>query len=252
MIEKDLVSIIIPVYNASNFLMDTIKSIQEQTYKNWEAIFVDDCSKDNSVEIIKKEQKKDKRIKLIKNKFNSGAAITRNNGIEASNGKYLCFLDADDKWHPEKLEKQIKFMQENKCAFSFTGYEFANEKGEPNGKKVQVPQQINYKQALKNTTIWTCTVMFNMQILTKNDIYMPNVASEDTACWWKVLKKVQYAYGLNSVLSFYRRSQGTLSSNKLIAIKRIWYLYRKVEKLSIIVSIYNFAFYALNATKRRI
>lgn len=251
--QKELISIIIPVYNASSFLMDTIKSIKEQTYENWEAIFVDDCSKDNSVEIIKKERKKDNRIKLIQNKKNSGAAVTRNNGIDEANGEYLCFLDADDKWHPEKLEKQIKFMKENKCEFSFTGYQFANEKCTPNGKIVQVPKKINYSQALKNTTIWTSTVMLDMQKLSKEDIYMPNIKrGQDTATWWKILKKVDNAYGLNGILSYYRRTNNSLSANKMKALKRTWNLYRNIEHLNTFSSCYNFCWYCFNAIKRRV
>ena len=250
---NELVSIIIPVYNASIFLGETIKTIQEQTYNNWEAIFVDDCSSDSSIEIIKAEQEKDKRIKLIINETNSGAAITRNNGIDAAKGKYLCFLDADDIWEHNKLEKQIKFMKELDCAFAFTGYEFADDKGIPNGKKVYVPDKINYKQALRNTTIWTSTVMFNMGKLSKNDIHMPNIKrGQDTATWWKVLKKVDYAYGLNEILSYYRRTNNSLSSNKLKALKRTWNLYRNVEKLNIFSSIYNFIWYCFNAIKRRV
>ena len=251
--EKELVSIIIPVYNASSFLLDTIKTIQEQTYENWEAIFVDDCSKDNSVEIIKKEQKKDKRIKLVKNKENSGAAVSRNNGIDIATGKYLCFLDADDKWHKDKLSKQVKFMKQKNCEFSFTGYEFADENCVPNGKKVNVPNKINYKQALKNTTIWTSTVMFDMEKLTKEEIHMPNVKrGQDTATWWKVLKKVDYAHGINEILSYYRRTNESLSANKLTALKRTWNLYRNVEKLNIFSSTYNFIWYCFNAVKRRV
>lgn len=253
MTNDKLVSIIIPVYNASRFLEETINSIQEQTYSNWEAIFIDDCSSDNSYNLIKKYQKEDKRIKLIKNKTNSGAAVSRNNGIDHAEGDYLCFLDADDKWHPEKLEKQINFMQELNCEFSFTGYQFANEKCNPNGKIVSVPDKINYQQALKNTTIWTSTVMFDMEKLSKRDIYMPNVArGQDTATWWKVLKKIDYAYGLNEVLSYYRRSEETLSSNKFIALKRTWNLYRNVEHLNIFYSIHCFFWYCINAIKRRL
>ncbi|MDD7381789.1 MAG: glycosyltransferase family 2 protein, partial [Bacillales bacterium] len=231
----------------------TINSIQEQTYSNWEAIFIDDCSSDNSYNLIKKHQKEDKRIKLIKNKTNSGTAVSRNNGIDHAEGDYLCFLDADDKWHPEKLEKQINFMQELNCEFSFTGYQFANEKCNPNGKIVSVPNKINYKQALKNTTIWTSTVMFNMGKLTKDDIYMPNIKrGQDTATWWKVLKKIEYAYGLNEVLSYYRRTNNSLSANKLTALKRTWNLYRNVEHLNILSSFYNFCWYCFNAVRRRV
>lgn len=253
MTNDKLVSIIIPVYNASHFLEETINSIQEQTYSNWEAIFIDDCSSDNSYDIIKQYQKNDKRIKVIKNKINNGVAISRNNGIDYAKGEYLCFLDADDKWHPKKLEKQINFMQELNCEFSFTGYQFANEKCTPNGKIVLVPNKINYKQALKNTTIWTSTVMFDMGKLTKDDIYMPNIKrGQDTATWWKVLKKIEYAYGLNEVLSYYRRTNNSLSANKLTALKRTWNLYRNVENLNILSSFYNFCWYCFNAVRRRV
>lgn len=248
----ELVSIIIPVYNAYKFLDDTINTVLSQTYTNWELILVNDCSTDDSVEIIKKYQKHDNRIKLINNKVNSRAAVSRNNGIKEAKGRYICFLDADDKWESMKLEKQIKFMKENNCAFSFTGYEFADDKCIPNGKKVYVPDKISYRQALGNTTIWTSTVMFDMDKLSKNDIYMPNVKSEDTACWWSILKKIDYAYGLNEILSYYRRTEGTLSSNKFEAIKRIWNLYRNVEKLNIFVSLYYFCCYAIRAVLRRI
>lgn len=249
---KDLVSIIIPVYNAEKFLYNTISTVLNQTYSNWELILVNDCSTDSSVKIIKEYVKKDKRIKLVNNKTNSKAAISRNNGIKKAKGKYICFLDADDLWDKEKLEKQINFMKKNNCAFSFTGYEFADANGKPNGKKVYVPQKINYKQALKNTTIWTSTVMFDMDKLSKNDIYMPDVKSEDTASWWSILKKIDHAYGLNEILSFYRRTEGTLSSNKFEAIRRIWNLYRNVEHLGFVYSCYCFCYYAFNAVKRRI
>lgn len=248
---KDLVSIIVPVYNAERFLEETINSVLNQTYSNWELLLINDCSKDNSKDIYSK-YKNDKRIKWFDQEKNGGAALARNKGIELSQGKFLCFLDADDLWEKEKLEKQINFMTEKDCAFSFTGYEFASESGEPNGTKVFIPEKINYKKALKNTTIWTSTVMFDMSKLSKDDIYMPNVKSEDTACWWKVLKKIDYAYGLNEILSYYRRTAGSLSSNKFAAIKRIWNLYRNVEKLNVFYSSYCFCFYAINALKRRI
>ena len=248
---KYLVSIVIPVYNAEKFIDETISSVLDQTYTNWELLLVNDCSKDNSVKIINKYLK-DERIKLINNKVNSKAAISRNNGIKAAKGKYICFLDADDKWDKEKLEKQVKFMKEKDCEFSFTSYEFADENCIPNGKKVIVPEKISYNQALKNTTIWTSTVMFDMTKLSKEDIYMPDVKSEDTASWWSILKKIDYAYGIKDVLSFYRRTEGTLSSNKFEAIKRIWNLYRNVEHLNIFKSIYCFFWYAFRAVLRRV
>lgn len=250
--KEDLVSVIVPVYRAERFLKDTIKTVEEQTYTNWELIFIDDCSPDNSVKIIEDAIKENSKIKLIKLDENFGAAIARNTGINVAEGQYIAFLDADDLWNKEKLEKQVKIMKKNNCAFSFTGYEFADKNGIGNGKIVKVPEKINYKQALKNTTISTITVMFDMNKLSKEDIYMPNVKSEDTATWWKVLKKTPYAHGINETLSYYRRYSNTKSSNKLRAIKQTWELYRKVEKFSIFYSAYNFFFYAINAVRRRI
>lgn len=248
---EDLVSIIVPVYNAEEFINDTIKTVQDQTYKNWELIMIDDCSTDRSTEQILKY--KSDKIKLIKLKKNSGAAICRNTGMKEAKGRYIAFLDADDLWKKEKLEVQLEFMKDKKCAFSFTGYEFADKDGVGNGKIVKVPEKINYKQALKNTTIWTSTVMFNMNKLKKEDIYMPDVKrGQDTATWWKVLKTGVEAYGLNKNLSIYRRSTGTLSSNKFKALKRTWDLYRNVERLNIFYSLYNFLWYCFNAARRRI
>ena len=248
---EDLVSIIVPVYNAEEFINDTIKTVQDQTYKNWELIMIDDCSTDRSTEQILKY--KSDKIKLIKLKKNSGAAICRNTGTKEAKGRYIAFLDADDLWKKEKLEVQLKFMKDKKCAFSFTGYEFADKDGVGNGKIVKVPEKINYKQALKNTTIWTSTVMFNMNKLKKEDIYMPDVKrGQDTATWWKVLKTGVEAYGLNKNLSIYRISTGTLSSNKFKALKRTWDLYRNVERLNIFYSLYNFLWYCFNAARRRI
>lgn len=250
--EKELVSVIVPVYNAERFIEDTINSVKNQTYKNWELLLVDDCSKDSGAEIIKRYAKDDERIKYIKLETNSGAALARNKGIELAKGRYVCFLDADDKWTNEKLQKQVAFMTEKDCAFSFTSYQFADKDCNPTGAKAIVPEIINYKQALKNTTIWTTTVMFDMNKLSKEQIYMPNVKSEDTACWWKILKTGVIAYGIKDVMAYYRRTEGTLSSNKFEAIKRIWNLYRNVEKLNIFASAYNFCWYAFNAVKRRV
>ena len=251
--KNDLVSIIVPVYNAQKFLPYTIETVQNQTYENWELIFVNDCTPDNSVDVITEFASKDNRIKLFEQEQNGGAALARNRGIKESKGKYICFLDSDDLWDKEKLEKQIKFMKENDCEFSFTSYEFADENGIPNGKKVHVPSTITYKQALKNTTIWTSTVMLDMTKLTKDDIYMPNVRrGQDTATWWKILKKIKCAYGLDYNLSFYRRTNDSLSSNKITALKRTWNLYRNVEHLSLIKSSYNFLWYCFNAVRRRV
>lgn len=251
--QKDLISIIIPVYNASSFLSETINSIQEQTYENWELIFVDDCSNDNSAQIINSYIKKDTRIKYIKMDKNSGPALARNKGIEEAKGNFLCFQDADDLWDNNKLEKQINFMKKQKCAFSYTSYEFADEKGIPTGKKVIAKSKMTYKKNLKNTIISTITVMFNLELIDKKLIKMPNlIYVEDTATWWQILRTGIIAYGIPDVFSYYRRAKNTQSSNKIKTLKKLWYLYRHVEKLNTFYASYCFFMKNLNAIKRRI
>lgn len=248
----DMVSIVVPVYNAERFLPETIGLVQKQTYRDWELILVDDCSSDNGATIVRQYAKDDTRIRLIQQEVNAGAARSRNLGISQANGRYLCFLDADDIWTSQKLEKELAYMKEKKAAFVFTGYEFADAKGEGLGKIVHVPETISYEQALKNTTIFTSTVMIDRDKIADTDIYMPQIASEDTATWWHILKKYQIGYGLDENLVRYRRTEGTLSSNKLVAIQRIWGLYRRQEKLSWCKSIYCMFFWAFRAVLRRV
>lgn len=256
MSDSPLISIVVPVHNSAKFIVDTIKTVHQQTCENWELILVDDASSDNSLEAISETASKleiSDKVRIIKREKNGGAARTRNAGIKAARGRFLAFLDADDLWAHDKLARQVDFMRENDCAFSFTGYEFADASGRPNGKVVSVPARISYKQALKNTTIWTSTVMFDMEKLAVDDVLMPDVRrGQDTATWWKVLKKIDYAYGLNEVLSFYRRSAGSLSSNKLTALKRTWNLYRNVEGLGFCKSCECFIVYCFNAVRRRV
>lgn len=248
-----LISIVTPVYNASRFINETIKSIQDQTYTNWEVIFVDDLSPDGSVDIIKRAQKSDKRIKLLHNEKNSGAGISRNTGVKAAKGDYLCFLDADDLWHPEKLERQLDFMLKTGAIFGCTSYEFADESGKPNGTKVIVPSRVDYKKLLTNVTVWTSTVMFDMSRLSKDDVKMPDIKrGQDAATWWSILKKIDYAYGLKDVLSYYRRTDMSLSANKFNAVKRTWHLYRHIEKINPIKSAFYLVQHSLNATRRRL
>jgi teichuronic acid biosynthesis glycosyltransferase TuaG len=249
---EELISIIVPVYNAENFIEKTIGFVEAQTYGIWELILVDDCSSDNSVNIIKNKSQQDSRIKLIKQEENSGAWAARNIGIDNAKGRYICFLDSDDIWVSEKLARELEFIKKKKAGFVFTGYEFADEEGNGLGKVVHVPAKITYSQALKNTTIFTSTVMIDRSIIPDKDIYMPQIASEDTATWWNILRPGRVAYGLDLNLVKYRRSVGTLSSNKMTAVKRIWNLYRKHEHLSIARSLYCMVFWAFGAVFRRI
>lgn len=255
MAKQELVSIIVPVYNAGKYIDDTISMVKAQTYPCWELILVDDCSLDDSCERIKKyiaHEEEKERIRLIQKPLNEGAAKARNTGIDAAEGRYLAFLDADDIWKKDKLERGLAFMKEKEAAFVFSAYEFGNEKAEPTGKIVRVPEMLDYRQALSRTVIFTSTVLFDTEKIKKELIHMPQVKSEDTATWWKILRAGYTAYGLNEVLAIYRRPAKSLSSNKLEAVCRIWNLYRREEGLNFLYSLYNLFFWALRATLRRI
>ena len=248
-----MVSIVVPVYNAARYIRKTIDMVCEQTYKDWELILVDDASADNSAEIISDIiESSGKRIRLIRKERNAGAAEARNTGIDASAGRYIAFLDADDVWMPDKLEKQIAFMEKTGASFAFHSYEFGNELARPTGKIVHVPETMKFRQALSRTVIFTSTVMFDTEKIDMEIIHMPDVPSEDTATWWRILKSGIIGYGFDENLAIYRRPPKSLSSNKLIAIERIWFLYRNIANLSVPESIFYFGGWALRATLRRL
>ena len=271
---KEMVSIIVPVYKAASYIANTIERVRKQTYKNWELILIDDCSPDNSAEIIRDlikdaasevsmrklpqgmleegEFSETEHISLICKDKNEGAARARNTGIELAKGRYIAFLDADDVWLSNKLEKELAFLKDKQAAFAFTSYEFGDEDANGLGKVVEVPEKLTYRKALSRTIIFTSTVMFDMNKISKELIRMPEVESEDTATWWKILRAGYAAYGLNEALVIYRRPKKSLSSNKFKAMKRIWNLYRKEEGLTVLVSVFCFCLWAVRATLRRI
>lgn len=249
-----MVSIVVPVYNANKYIEDTVMSIVAQSYTDWELLLVDDGSTDGSAETIQRLCKEDEtgRIKVLLPEKHGSAAKARNYGIAQAKGRYISFVDADDLWCRDKLEKEMKFMKEKQVGFVFTGYEFADAEGKGTGKIVKVPETLSYKQALKNTTIFTSTVLIDTCIVNKELVYMPEIKSEDTATWYRILKNGHLAYGLNENLVKYRRVANSLSSNKLEAVRRIWNLYRQSEKLSLVYSAYNLCFWAIRAVLRRI
>lgn len=247
-----LISIIVPVYNAGAYIEETIAMVQAQSYQDWELILVDDCSKDDSrIKIERCIAGQGRDIRLIAKPENEGVARARNTGLAAARGRYIAFLDADDVWMPDKLEKELAFMEKHQAAFAFTAYEFGDENAKGTGKVVHVPETLTYDKALSRTVIFTTTVLIDRTKIDGNLIQMPEVKSEDTATWWRILRNGFTAYGLDEVLAIYRRPPKSLSSNKLEAVRRIWRLYRKEEKLSLIKSIYCLFFWAVRATLRR-
>jgi teichuronic acid biosynthesis glycosyltransferase TuaG len=247
----DLISIITPCYNSNDFISETIDSVINQTYKNWELIIIDDCSTDNSVEIVQKYLEKDSRIKLFVNNKNSGAAVSRNFGLLKSSGRFISFLDSDDLWEPQKLETQINFMLDNDCPISFTKYRLIDEKGDLLNKTIKVVKEIDYYGYLKNTIIGMSTSMID---LTKIESFeFKNIRTrQDTYLWITLLKRGLIAHGLNITLVSYRVRNDSISANKYRAAKQVWKLYYNFEKLGLIKSTYYFVYYIYNAIKKRI
>ncbi|MDV4314276.1 glycosyltransferase family 2 protein [Acinetobacter indicus] len=243
-----LISVITPSYNSAYYIQKTIESILGQTYLNWELIIIDDCSSDNSVEVIAKYVDQDERIKLIVLEKNSGAAVARNRGIEEANGRFIAFLDSDDSWHPEKLSKQVKFMLENDYDFTYTAYHKVNEYGEYLSK-VNIPLKTQYNELLKTCVIGCLTAMYDSHKLGK--VYFPLIRKrQDFALWLKILKLTPYAYGLNEDLANYTVRSDSISANKLKAAQYNWYLYRNIEKLNILKSMYYFSHYMIKGIIR--
>ncbi|ACM93540.1 teichuronic acid biosynthesis [Nautilia profundicola AmH] len=244
----DLVSIITPSYNSEKFISKTIVSVLNQTYRNLEMIIVDDCSPDNSNEIIEEYIKKDKRIKLIKLDKNSGPAVARNTAIKEAKGRYIAFLDADDLWIPEKLERQINFMKENDLSFTYSAYDLIDENDNNIGDFIP-PKEIDYKSLLKTNPIGCLTAIYDAKKLGK--IYMPNILKrQDYGLWLKILKQIESTKGMQEKLAIYRIRKNSVSSNKLKAAKYQWKIYREVEKLNIFQSIYYFLNYAYYGLKK--
>lgn len=239
---NESVSIITPSYNSARFIAETIESVLAQTYQEWEMIIVDDCSTDDSVEIIEKYQSMDSRIRLVRLEINSGPAIARNRAIEEARGRYIAFLDSDDIWFPHKLEKQTLFMEEKDAVLSYAGYQKINENGTLRGI-VNVPLSVDYKQMLNSCYIPSLTAIYDSVKLGK--VCMPNILKrQDYGLWLKILKMGYVAYGLNEPLGYYRERRNSVSSNKLVASKYQWKVYREVEKLSVLGSAYHFVKYA--------
>lgn len=242
-VDYGLVSVIMPNYNSEKYVEATVKSVLAQTYKKWELIFVDDCSTDKSLEIVKSFD--DERIKVFQNEKNSGAAVTRNSAIEKAKGSWISFLDSDDIWLPEKLEKQISFMYDNDIAFSYTDYDVLNENNERISTFIPRLDVCSYNDILKHNHIGCLTAIYDSGKLGK--VYMPveAVKREDVACWLKILKTGKKAYCLHECLAQYKVHSNSVSSNKFKMMKYQWRVYRKVEKINLIKSIYYLACWAI-------
>ena len=248
---QPLVSVIMPSFNAESFIAESIESVLHQTYQNWELIITDDCSNDHTPDIVQSYCKSDPRINFAIAKQHSGIAGTRNHCLSRVKGRLVAFLDNDDIWYPEKLEKQVRFIIENNYSFVYSEYELMNEDGSPKGKIIKTAGIIDYDKYLKNTIIGSGTIMLDTNKTGR--LQMPNNAtSDDMALWCSIMRHGIKAYPMDEVLYQYRIRNNGASSHRMKMVKSVWKVYRKQEKLSLMKSISCFVCYAFNAFKKRL
>lgn len=232
-----VVSIITPCYNAESYLSHTIESVLNQSFKDWEMIIVDDCSTDNSQQIIERYSAEDSRIKYFKTDTPSGSpSLPRNIGLDNAKGKYIAFLDADDLWYPDKLEKQLKFMETKAYSFVYSDYEKMNYLGDRNNRLIKMPLSSSFWDVLETCTIPCLTVLMTKNII--GNTRFKSIPKEDFAFWLDILKKGVNAYNIGEVLAIYREQQQSRSSNKLNMIKNQWLVLREIEGVKPVVASY--------------
>lgn len=242
--KEKLVSIITPTYNCATFIARTIDSVQAQTYTNWEMIIVDDQSKDSTRDIVEEYVKGDSRIKYHLLEVNSGAAVARTTAMKLAKGSYMAFLDSDDIWMSDKLERQIQWMQENGYAFSCTAYEQIDEEDNLLGKIIKTIKKTDYNRLLFDCPVGNSTVIYDVEKMGKFEV--PNIRKRnDDALWLQMLKKEKYIWGMPDVLMRYRIRQNSISSNKFKVIKYHWILYREIEHLSVFRSVFHIIWWCI-------
>ncbi len=235
---EGLVSIITPTYNCGRFIGRTIDSVLAQTYENWEMIIVDDRSADDTRAVVDEYMAKDSRIKYTLLDENSGAAVARTRAMELAEGEYMAFLDSDDVWLPEKLQRQLDFMNENGYAFSCTAYEQIDEEDNSLGRIIKTVKKTDYNRLLLDCPVGNSSVMYSVKKMGKFEV--PNIRKRnDDALWLQMLKKEKYIMGMPEVLMRYRIRKNSISSNKLSVVKYHWILYREIEHLSVFRSAFH-------------
>ena len=243
-----LVSVIIPYFKKKKYIADTINSILQQTYKNFEIIIIYDDPEKNDLEYIKKLITLDNRIELIVNHKNFGAGISRNIGISKANGFFLAFIDADDLWEKTKLEEQIKFMENEKINFCHTTYKIINERNEFIALR-KARNFFNIKELIKSCDIGLSTVLLKKEILGSNRF--PDLKTkEDFVLWLKLISKNVKIYGLDKELTLWRKTSNSLSSSLFQKIIDGFRVYNVYMKYNIIKSLYYLLYLSINFLKK--
>lgn len=246
---KDLVSVIMPIYNTERYLEETLNSIFEQSYKNIEIVLVDDCSKDRSAEIIADLMKTHPEIVYYLQERNMGAGAARNKSLELAKGQYVAFLDSDDTWKNDKIERQLSLMKEKKSPFSYTAIEMMDDKSQTIKGIRNLKESCDYKYLLHNTIIATSSVVVDRSVL--GDFRMPlRRGGQDYATWLSLLRNGTVACGINEALVRYRVASGSLSSNKFKSIRQVWEIQTQDEHINKMSAIFHVGCFAFNAAKK--
>ncbi|WP_037318214.1 glycosyltransferase family 2 protein [Salegentibacter sp. Hel_I_6] len=224
--ENPLVSVIMPAFNAEDFIETAVNSVISQTYSNWELFIIDDASTDATFSIAKKLAKEDFRIKILQNQKNSGTGISRNKGIKAAQGDFIAFLDTDDHWKPKKLEIQLEIMQEEEAAVCFSSYLQIDENGNSRNEIIEALPILTYQKLLKSNYVGNLTGMYSVKKLGK--IYAPEMRKrQDWALWLEAVEKGGPAIGIQRCLAKYRVRKSSISGNKLEMLKYNFNIYHK-------------------------
>jgi glycosyltransferase involved in cell wall biosynthesis len=234
-----------PLYNSELFLQQAIESIQSQTFSNWELIIIDDASVDSSVELARAFEMEDTRIKVFSNKKNQGAAVARNIGIELAVGRFIAFLDSDDLWASDKLELQLKFMENNNASLCYGYYQLMGESGKILNKVKKPPMMLTFSTMLKKNHIGCLTAMYDTKTLGKR--YMPDIRKrQDYAMWLMILKCIPYAVCIPEVIGYYRQRKNSISSNKIDMLRYNYSVFHDLLNLSPLKSVYYVGWNVLN------
>ncbi|KAF2328297.1 glycosyltransferase family 2 protein [Flavobacterium nitrogenifigens] len=233
---NELVSIIVPTYNTEKFIRQTIESVQNQSYSNWEMILADDASTDKTVAIIEEFAKNDNRIKLFELPENRGNGFARNTALEKAIGKYIAYLDADDLWFPEKLEKQIQFLKTNNLHFTFSFYDSIDEEGNNLNRRVESPNPLTYKELFFCNYVGNLTAIYDVEHFGKIKLESSE-KRQDWRIWLTILKQIKSAEAVPESLAFYRIRKDSISSSKFKLIKHNFGVYRKFHGYNLFFSI---------------
>jgi len=229
--EKPLVSVITPAYNSARFIAETIASVKNQTFSNWEMIVVDDASRDDTENIVTEIARHDPRIRFAKLSKNSGAGVARQTAVEMALGRYIAFLDADDLWKPEKLKKQLHFLSESNQGFAFSAYDGIDQHGKPTGVRVNVPKRLTYRILFFCNFVGNLTGIYDTEVFGKIPISTVR-KRQDWILWLHVLKKLKRVQSMPESLALYRVHGQSLSSSKLRLLKDNYAVYRLHHRLN--------------------